>query len=649
MNRPVRSNPRRARQVWVVAAVVAAAVVTLALTAAGVDRIEVVATLMFAVVFCAALLGGRTAGFLIAAACTVIYLVIRSQDVDEVGPVAIGLLVVTRGGCYVAVAQVTQLVRARLPDVDLPTRLPTWSADDAPVPTALYAGPVGNLAAERAAPAPGYDAPDPWGDPDATAAAPPPWAEAGVGAGGWREPQHDHADIHTDFATAAAVAGWPAGGRDDDLGPGQDPWRPPAAEPQLAGRLPPSGPVGWDQPPESLDASWPAPMPGGADDGWGDALPAEPPLGAAAAGGGGWDQPTGVMPQVPGPPAPPLAAAGFAHPADPADPADLAGRERAPWEVDLDAPAAAGWTPGGYDRPPAPSMPTGWIDDATSPLGDETIPVGYTGELFIAREMARLPLEGRAGPNGAPPRVNGDPDHHLDRRPSNGHPHPAGGLPPTAPVPSVPAGPVGAPGPGAGFGTPGPPPAVGGPRGRGVGRGAGDGGGGGGGYVPMSDPSEGIDPETRLWNARFFRERLAMAREAAVREGAGFSVVMIQVPDRPFQSLPYRRQVALLRELGHQFVSARFVDHLVHLPDENQHWFAVVLGDSDRVGATAFERRLRSAISGYLRNRGLHIGEVQSLALTSPDDDEAMAMVWTSLLGPSGGHEGPAMAYGGQA
>jgi hypothetical protein len=147
--------------------------------------------------------------------------------------------------------------------------------------------------------------------------------------------------------------------------------------------------------------------------------------------------------------------------------------------------------------------------------------------------------------------------------------------------------------------------------------------------------SDGVDPETRLWNARFFRDRLNVERDRAVREGSCFSVVMIQVPDAPFQPLPYRRQVALLRELGHQFIHARLVDHLVHLPDGAQHWFAVVLGGADRTGAHLVERRLRSAIGGYLRSRGLQVGEIQSASLTSPDDDEAMSAVWSSLLGTS--------------
>jgi hypothetical protein len=614
--------------------------VALTLTAAGVDSLEVLATLLFVVVFSVALLGGRPAGFVAAGACTLLYLVLRSRDLDEVGPAAVGLLVLTRGGCYVAVAQVTQLVRTRLPALDLPVNLPTnWSTDDAPEPTSLYAGPVGDLGAQRAA-----RARDPWNDPDATMAS-AGWTDDQRDGRGWADDEDVHADAggwdddeaagyHDDVH---ADAGWPAEA-DPHADPHDDAWGPPPTEPLLLPQSPPlstPAPVGWDQPPETVDAPWPGPAAEDDYDDWAPS-PAEPPL--APTNGGGWDQPTGVMPQVPEAPAAP---------------------EPAPWEVDMDAPPAAGWRPGVYDRPPAPTMPTGWIDDATSPLGDETIPVGYTGELFIAKEMSRLSPEDRPVPrpgpvpgpgpapaNGAPSRVNGDPDHHhIETRPSNGRSH-AGA--PTAPAPTAPAAPVAA-GPGHGYGAPVPPPAA--PRRPAPGPGpAGPAGpgdaGGGAGYVPMSDPSEGIDPETRLWNARFFRERLATARNTAVRTGSGFSVVMIQVPDQPFQPLPYRRQVALLRELGHQFVQARVVDHLVHLPDVNQHWFAVVLTDSDRAEATAFERRLRSAIGGYLRNRGLHITEIQSLSLTSPDDDEAMAMVWSSLLGSSGG---PAMAYDGQA
>jgi hypothetical protein len=194
------------------------------------------------------------------------------------------------------------------------------------------------------------------------------------------------------------------------------------------------------------------------------------------------------------------------------------------------------------------------------------------------------------------------------------------------------------------------PASPGGPVGDGMGAaGAGAGGLGGGGQAPrhrapdrpppepiepitLRDPSAGIDAETRLWNAQYFRDRLTSEIDSSRRRNSAFSVVMIQVADEPFQPLPYRRQVALLRELGHQFVP-RFFDHLVHLPDGAQHWFAVVLADTDRTTAQAHERRLRTTIAGYLRSRGLRVGDVQSASLTSPDDDEAMAAVWSSLLG----------------
>ena len=259
------------------------------------------------------------------------------------------------------------------------------------------------------------------------------------------------------------------------------------------------------------------------------------------------------------------------------------------------------------ELPPAPRVPTGWIDDATSPLGDETIPVGYTGELFLGKELGLLDPHARpaaATPHPAAP-VNGSVNGgaHIVRGgvPTNGHDvhdvhdgdryagahvrrHPA----PPEPPPMEP--------------------------------------------ITLRDPSAGVDAETRLWNAQYFRDRLTSEIESSRRRNEAFSVVMIQVADEPFQALPYRRQVALLRELGHQFVP-RFFDHLVHLPDGAQHWFAVVLAGTDRTTAHAHEDRLRTTIAAYLRSRGLRVGEVQSASLTSPDDDEAMAAVWSSLLG----------------
>jgi hypothetical protein len=141
-----------------------------------------------------------------------------------------------------------------------------------------------------------------------------------------------------------------------------------------------------------------------------------------------------------------------------------------------------------------------------------------------------------------------------------------------------------------------------------------------------------VDPETRLWTARYLCDRIATDKAECDRTGRGFSLVLVQVPDEPLALLPYRRQVTLLRELGHQFVAGGVVDHLVHVPDQAQHWFAVVLTDADRTTAHVVERRLRAGIGGYLRSRGVPLVDLESASLTAPDDDPAMGAIWQALV-----------------
>lgn len=293
------------------------------------------------------------------------------------------------------------------------------------------------------------------------------------------------------------------------------------------------------------------------------------------------------------------------------------------WTAEAVVPPAPA-PPPAPSGPPAPRVPTGWIDDATSPIGDETIPVGYTGELFLGKELGLLG-GGASAPQSWP--TNGGSNghgHHPDQpRPGNGTGAPTAWEAP--PQPAQPPPPPHAPQPAAPRYQQPPPPAPPQPQlqpepaGRQP--------------APTErNPSVGIDAETRLWNAQYFRDRLTAEVDSSRQRNSPFSIVMIQVADEPFQPLPYRRQVALLRELGHQFVP-RFVDHLVHLPDGAQHWFAVVLPDTNKAEAHGFERQLRTALSGYLRSRGLRVETMQSASLTSPDDDEAMATVWASLLG----------------
>ena len=149
---------------------------------------------------------------------------------------------------------------------------------------------------------------------------------------------------------------------------------------------------------------------------------------------------------------------------------------------------------------------------------------------------------------------------------------------------------------------------------------------------PVTLPA--VDPETGLWTAKFLRDRLSAERSRSRRSGRPFSMVLVQVPDGPLAQLPYRRQVTLLRELGYQFVAGGVVDHLVHVPDQAQHWFAVILPDTDRSGAQVLERRLRLGIGGYLSSRGLRLRDLESASLTAPDDDPAMGQIWEALIGP---------------
>jgi hypothetical protein len=168
--------------------------------------------------------------------------------------------------------------------------------------------------------------------------------------------------------------------------------------------------------------------------------------------------------------------------------------------------------------------------------------------------------------------------------------------------------------------------------------------------VPVPEPPPrhvalpAVDAETGLWTAKFLRDRLSSERARSRRSGRPFSLVLVQVPDGPLAQLPYRRQVTLLRELGYQLVAGGIVDHLVHVPDQAQHWFAVILPDTDRSGAQVLERRLRLGIGGYLSSRGLRLRDLESASLTAPDDDPAMGDIWEALIGPDEAGSSP-MAY----
>ena len=122
----LREHGARALLVLAVAAVVA--IVAAGLVLAGVDRVEVVATLLFVAVFAAGLVVGRSAGLVTAAIAAVVYLALRAADVDDAGVASLGLLVLTRAAAYAVAAEVG--VRAQ-PLVDRLSQGNEW--DDSPL------------------------------------------------------------------------------------------------------------------------------------------------------------------------------------------------------------------------------------------------------------------------------------------------------------------------------------------------------------------------------------------------------------------------------------------------------------------------------------------------------------------------------------
>jgi hypothetical protein len=488
----LREHGARALLVLAVAAVVT--IVAAGLVLAGVDRVEVVATLLFVPVFAAGLLVGRSAGLLTAAIAAVVYLALRAADVDDAGVASVGLLALTRAIAYAVAAEVG--VRAQ-PLVDRLSQGNEW--DDSP----LVARGRAFSKRER----PGEDA-------FATGERTSVWVTT---------PDDDAYALAGADDDAYAYAGadddaYPYAGADDDAYAAPAP----AAYAGSAAADPP----GWAEPEPAASASratgseWAAPLGSlGPEPGWGPQTPAR------SAGSNGW------------PPDPPRMS-------------------QPPWSDPYGSPAVAGR---GDDEwaPPAPSPPP-WSDPYGSPAVSD--------------------------PRGTPPAR--DPDAARWQ-----------------------------PGAYDAVRTPAPPPAPPRPAAR----------------APRSAPAPPIDPETRLWTARFLCDSIAAEKEACERSGSPFSLVLVQVPDEPFALLPYRRQVTLLRELGHQFVAGGVVDHLVHVPDQTQHWFAVLLPDIDRAGAQVLERRLRIGIGGYLRSRGLPLSELESASLTSPDDDAALGAIWDAL------------------
>ncbi|HEX6417499.1 MAG TPA: hypothetical protein VFZ77_03355 [Acidimicrobiales bacterium] len=651
--------------------------VALALAVTGVTSGEIAATLLFLPVFAAGLLGGRPAGYAAAAGCTVAYVALRRADLTAAGAANAGVLTLTRAGAYVVAGHVGALAQALVPA-------------GAPAPSGLRARPAAGPArgrrpaGQRAGSRP-PSRPPAW-DESSWPAEDDPWPVpqrrrvlAGVGSGSTAGSR-----AIGDLPTTAMSGGWPPpaqgpergegrsrsapdgwgdaddGGWHDDAGwdggegpPTEGGWPPGAEAPPPWQRGPGAAPDdgadegGWGAEPQAAD-TWAGQTPGAdpwgraapVDDGW-EPLSGEESVVSADPWGGGAsvDDRRGSPPGEPGaapagawgPPGQtwPAHAGGWEQPAAPGEWAQPGAQ--AEWHQG--GPAQGEWPqPGaqaGWEQPAAPgewAQPGAQAEwDQGGPAQGEWPQPGAQAEWDQPAAPGEWPQPGPAQGGWPQPDAGGQPWDPPAADPWTSTSQSA------AIWDDLAAGhtgeheqwtPDGAGWTGAVAGAAAAAPA----------------GGQAPGPAPAPDPSlPAVDHETGLWTARFLRDRLLAERDRSRRSGRPFSLVLVQVPDGPLAQLPYRRQVTLLRELGYQFVAGGVVDHLVHVPDETQHWFAVILPDSDRSGAQVLERRLRLGIGGYLSSRGLPLRELESASLTAPDDDPAMGSIWEALIGPEDG------------
>jgi hypothetical protein len=599
-----RQDPRHS---WAVVGAVVAGVLATVLHLLGVDGVEVVATLLFAVVFVVTLLWGRLAGFAAAALATLAYAFMRRHALDEAGTPLYAVVVAGRAASYLVLAHVTHLVVDKLP------RLPLSGLASRAV-VAGQAAPVTEQNPSGAAPAPA--APLGHHDPALAAVTQAPYAPAPPTA---RSPESWSIQPDLEFDAAR----WPDASAEE---PGGEYWPEPGQEPAPWGAGDPGAPAfsgPWtdlEPEPEAEGAAW--------SEQWSEQW--SEPAADPAAWPGQWAEPEGAAwseqwsQQWSGPAAEPERAAWSDQWWEPQPERD---GSSGPWpEADQEAWSSAQWP---EPEPERAAWSEQWSQQPAQQWSEpwsEQPPPSWEGNEAPLERVLPPSWEGGFDDDeaGWDPRVQGVPfDGAVEGL------VPTDDIPPPSHAPPAPAGPAAEPM------EPGNAPWLGGwpadehgPASREPSWAAAP-------IQPHHAPPAppGIDPGTGLQTAEYLRDRLAAEWETSRSRKSPFSVVMVQIPDIPFQALPELRRATLLRELGHQFTEAGMVDHLVHLPDGGRHWFAVVLGDTDKSGARAFERRLRMAIAGYLRNRGLRLEDVSSASLTSPDDDETMVGMWSSLLG----------------
>jgi hypothetical protein len=660
-----------ARVALATAAAAVVVAVCAALAVAGVAAGEIVATALFLPVFVLALMGGRALGFLGAAVATAAYVLVRRADLSDAGGAAVAL-VLARGGAYAVAAHIGGVARdltgASSPEAARPLAVedrmrprPRPAAAPRREPAMAGVGPGGGARDDS------WDAvQESWRQQHGVPIEQSQGERVGYDQGGrheeagaWRAGDEDPAAWPSPVppggfgAPTASASGWPgAPGWQDGA---DENWRPPAHHDDAwqGG----AGPGGWPGDQAGGNGGWPGDQAGGnggwpgdqagGNGGWPDQAGGNDngwPAAGAGAGGwpgdqaadaGGWpgDQAGGNG----GFPAEPGAIGGWPDqaggngaggwPGDQLDdnsgwPADQAGGNGAGgWPA---APASDEWSgqaEGGWQAGPAAGE---WpAAHAAGPEAGGWSEGRASGEWPAAHAAgngwSQAPSTGEWPATGAWPPGSEDTGAAAGgwpAAPGNGQ-WPAAGDPGVGSWPPAPPSGNGWPTtgewPAAGGAAPAPP----GPPAR-----------------PAGAALPAVDPETGLWTAKFLRDRLSSERTRSRRTHRAFSLVLVQVPDGPLATLPYRRQLTLLRELGYQFVAGGVVDHLVHVPDRSQHWFAVILPDTDRSGAQVLERRLRLGIRGYLSSRGLRLAELESASLTAPDDDPAMSEIWDALIGP---------------
>jgi diguanylate cyclase (GGDEF)-like protein len=144
------------------------------------------------------------------------------------------------------------------------------------------------------------------------------------------------------------------------------------------------------------------------------------------------------------------------------------------------------------------------------------------------------------------------------------------------------------------------------------------------------DVYDQVDDLTGLFNARFLVQDLQLEMARSTRYKTFFSVCMVEVPTAAMDALGRRKRASVLRELGHQMREAvRSVDRPIHARDGSVHRFAVVCPETAEEGARIFGSRLGDQLGGFVRSRGVAVGEgsLVWVSATYPGDDDRMTSI----------------------